>query len=300
VSPLTPMRVRAASLTILASAVLSFAGRAAAAPTPTAVDTHAHVFQHDLKLADVRRYAPDYDATCDDYLRHLDANGVSHGVLIQPSFLGTDNGFMLACVRKHPDRLRAIAVVEPGVDEATLRDLADAGVVGIRLNLVGKPLPDLASAPWQALLASVARLGWHVQVHREARDLPRLIGPLLDAGLRVVVDHFGRYDPKLGTEDPGFRQLLATAQTRKVWVKLSGAYRNGSGEEGEATAKKAAHLLLEAFGPDRLVWGSDWPHTQFDKAVRYEQTREALDAWVPEPAQRRRILVDTPRQLYGF
>jgi predicted TIM-barrel fold metal-dependent hydrolase len=275
-------------------------GRAAAAPTMTAVDTHAHVFQHDLKLADVRRYAPDYDASCDDYLRHLDANGVSHGVLIQPSFLGTDNTFMLRCVREHRDRLRAIAVVDPGVEEPMLRDLAAAGVVGIRLNLVGKPLPDFSSAPWRALLASVARLGWHVQVHREARDLPQVVAPLLDGGVRVVVDHFGRYDPKLGTEDPGFRYLLTTGSTKNVWVKLSGAYRNGSGEAADATARHAAKLLLDAFGPDHLVWGSDWPHTQFEKTVRYEQTRSQLDAWVPDRAQRRQILIDTPQRLYGF
>jgi len=296
-----PMRTSIPSpILALALTLVLVTAHAAAAPTMTAVDTHAHVFQHDLKLAAVRRYAPDYDASCDDYLRHLDANGVSHGVLVQPSFLGTDNAFMLRCVREHRDRLRAIAVVDPGVDEATLRELADAGVVGIRLNLVGKPLPDFSSAPWRALLASVARLGWHVQVHREARDLPKVIAPLLASGVRVVVDHFGRYDPKLGTDDPGFRYLLTTASTRKVWVKLSGAYRNGDGETAAATAQRAAKLLLDAFGPDHLVWGSDWPHTQFEHTVRYEQTRAELDAWVPDPARRHQILIDTPRRLYGF
>ena len=115
-----------------------------------------------------------------------------------------------------------------------------------------------------------------------------------------MVDHFGRYDPKLGVDDPGFRYLLTTAKTGKVRVKLSAAYCNGSGEPGEGTAKQAAGLLLKAFGPDRLLWGSDWPHTQFEKSVRYEEKRRQLDAWVPDPQQRRKILTEAPARLYGF
>src|SRR5205823_111374 len=104
--------------------------------------------------------------------------------------------------------------------------------VGIRLNLIGLPIPDLRSKPWEKLLQSLVQRGWQVEVQREARDLPRILDPLLQMGLKVVVDHFGRPDPKLGTADAGFQYLLGVASSRQVWVKLSGAYRNGMNGEG--------------------------------------------------------------------
>jgi len=110
----------------------------------------------------------------------------------------------------------------------------------------------------------------------------------------VVVDHFGLPDPELGVDDPGFRALLALA-SRRVWVKLSGQYRNGPG-----LAAKAMPLLRGAFGLDRLVWGSDWPHTQFERAVNYSEALAQLAAWVPDPAERGVVLADTPARLFHF
>jgi predicted TIM-barrel fold metal-dependent hydrolase len=124
--------------------------------------------------------------------------------------------------------------------------------------------------------------------------------PLLEAGVPVVVDHFGRPDPRLGIDDPGFRYLLDTAATGRVWVKLSGAYRNGAGNPGEHTALAAAERLRVAFGPQRLLWGSDWPHTQFEAVASPGAARQALDAWVPDPADRHTVLADTPARLFGF
>ena len=179
------------------------------------VDTHAHVFKRGLKLADVRRYAPGYDVLVDDYLRELDAHAISHGVLVQPSFLGTDNSFMVDALRRHPQRLRGIAMVDPDVSAAELDELADGGVVGIRLNLVGgAAIPDFEVEPWPALLRNLAQREWQVEVHREARDLPMIVGRLLDAGVNVVVDHMGRPDATLGVDDPGFQYLLCVAESQ--------------------------------------------------------------------------------------
>jgi predicted TIM-barrel fold metal-dependent hydrolase len=269
-------------------------------PMLTAVDTHAHIFQRGLKFAEGRRYTPDYDATLEDYLHHLDSQGSSHGVLIQPSFLGTDNRYLLAALQKFPQRLRGIAVVDPASDAASLQTLATAGIAGIRFNLAGVPIPDFKAGPWPALLRAVAHLGWHVEVHREARDLPRIVGPLLDAGMNVVVDHFGRPDPQFGVEDAGFRYLLGTAASRRVWVKISAAYRNGANGRGEEIARAACPLLRAAFGRGRLLWGSDWPHTQFEKLVDPLAQRRLLDAWFGNEAERNTILQDTPQSLYRF
>jgi predicted TIM-barrel fold metal-dependent hydrolase len=179
-----------------------------------AVDTHAHVFRRELKLADTRRYAPDYDATLTDYLVTLDASGITHGVLVQPSFLGTDNSFMLHGLQAARDRLRGIVMIDPATTKEELVALDRAGVVGLRLNLIGKPIPAFDAEPWPAFFKIVADLGWQIEVHREARDLEGVLGPLLRSGVIVVVDHFGRPDTKLGVDDPGFRFLLSAGAQR--------------------------------------------------------------------------------------
>ncbi|MGT2486653.1 amidohydrolase family protein [Methylobacterium oryzae CBMB20] len=129
---------------------------------------------------------------------------------------------------------------------------------------MGRPDPDFAGPVWRAHLARVADLGWQIEVQAEARRLARLLPPLVAAGVPVVVDHFGRIDPALGIADPGFADLLGFGRGGRVWVKLSGAYRIGSGEAGRQTALQAAERLRGAFGARRLLWGSDWPHTQFE------------------------------------
>jgi predicted TIM-barrel fold metal-dependent hydrolase len=269
----------------------------------TAVDSHAHVFVRGLPLAPQRRHAPDYDATLDAYVAHLSAHGVSHAVLVQPSFLGIDNRFLLDVTTRYPQRFRGVVVVDPSIDAGTLDAFARCGVVGMRLNLLGLPLhdlPDLRTARWQSLFARVNALGWHVEVHREAADLPVVVGALLDAGCTVVVDHFGRPDPLLGERDPGFRYLLSIAASRRVWVKLSAAYRSANADDGAILGARLAQPLLERFTPARLVWGSDWPHTQHRHLVDYAATHAVLAQWVPDAAQRATILAGSARELFRF
>lgn len=268
--------------------------------TGTAVDTHAHVFRQGLALADTRRHTPDYDATLADYLALLDAHGMSHGVLVQPSFLGTDNSHMLDALRAAPQRLRGVAVVEPGIADAELQAMADAGVVGIRLNLIGLPLPGLNAPDWQALLARVNALGWHVEVHLQAARLPEILPALLKTGGRVVVDHFGRPDPALGVADPGFQYLLRQAGSGRVWIKLSAPYRNWQAANCAVSGRLAAQQLLAAYTAERLMWGSDWPHTEHRHLASYSAATQWLDAWIDDPTQRRALLAGTPLQLFQF
>ena len=259
------------------------------------VDGHAHVFLKDMPLAGTRRYAPSHDATPADYLGLLDAHRVTHGVLVQPSFLGTGNDYLLAALRAHPQRLRGVVMLDPQTDEVELAALNTAGVVGVRLNLVGQPLPDLDAPQWQGFLARLKALDWHLELHRQAADLPPLLDAALRAGCRIVVDHFGRPDAGQAQADPGFAALLQRAASGRVWVKLSAAYHNGP----DANAARAcASQLLTAFGPERLVWGSDWPHTQHEQLADYGTSLAALTDWVPDAAQRARILGATAAELF--
>jgi predicted TIM-barrel fold metal-dependent hydrolase len=269
---------------------------AANPPSITAIDSHAHVFVRSLPLAARRRHAPDYDATLAEYLALLDAHGVSHGVLVQPSFLGTDNSFMLDAIRAHPQRLRGVAVVEPDADDDELHTLAEGGIVGIRLNLIGLPIPDYTRGTWQRLFERVRALDWHVELHCELRELARAGQAVLDTGCKLVVDHFGRPDAA-GNE--GLDWLLNSAHSGRTWVKLSAAYRNWP-DARSPSAFEAAQALLRSFGAARLVWGSDWPHTQHRSVANYTAAHDALGEWVPDAAARRCILIDTPARLFHF
>jgi predicted TIM-barrel fold metal-dependent hydrolase len=264
---------------------------------PPTIDTHAHVFHRGLKLAPGRRYAPDYDALLAVYMEQLDRNGMTHGVLVQPSFLGTDNSYLVESLKQASGRLRGIAVVDPTVTADELRTLDRAGVVGIRLNLVGQPLPDLAAAEWKALLGSVKSMDWQLEVQRNASDLALLVPQLIDHGVTVVLDHYALPDPKLGVADPGFQSVLKLGATKNVWVKISAPYRNGAA--GEDFAKAAYPLLRDAYGLDRLLWGSDWPHTQFEATQTYEKNRQFLDALIVDKSERAQVLA-SPRPLFRF
>lgn len=267
---------------------------------PKVIDTHAHVFKRGLPLAPGARYTADYDATPADYLKQLDANGMSHGVLVQISFLGTDNSYMLDAVKESGRRLKAIAVVDPTIFYNDMKTLDAAGVVGVRFNLVGRPIPDFTADPWPEHLKRVAALGWQVEVHREAKDLPQIVGPLLAAGVTVVVDHFGRPDGALGVSDPGFQFLLTQGASRRLWVKVSAGYRNGKDGAGEKTALEAYPLLKAALGVDRLLFGSDWPHTAFESGANYANQKTFFERMVTSADERRMILGDNATKLFRF
>ncbi len=272
--------------------------QAAAQTQAISVDTHAHIFRRGLPLAPGARYTSDYDATPADYIAQLDANGMSHGVLVQISFLGTDNSYILDAIKASNGRLKGIVVVDPTMNPADMQALDAAGIVGVRLNLVGRPIPDFTAAPWPDHLKAVAALGWQVEIHREAKDLAAIVTPLLAAGVTVVVDHFGRPDGMLGVDDPGFRFLLTQGATRRLWVKVSAAYRNGKDGAGEATALKGYPMLRDALGVDRLLFGSDWPHTTFEKTANFASQKAFFEQMVTSADERRQIMGPNAAQLF--
>ncbi|WP_156414279.1 amidohydrolase [Bordetella sp. N] len=264
------------------------------------VDSHAHIYRANLPMVDGRRYSPDVDAPLADYLNVLKALGATRAVLVQPSFLGTDNTFLLQAVREARDWMRAVVVVEPEIALSELQAMARDGAVGIRLNLLGKLLPDLAHARWDPLLEFVRTNAWHVELHCEAGRLQQLMEPLLARGCQIVVDHFGRPDLGLGAHDPGFQYLLSTAATGSVWVKVSAAYRVGPGPDGGAQTQSLLDAVLHAFSADRLVWGSDWPHSQHPEAPAPARLLADFCRRVSDAGAREKILWHSPNTLFHF
>ncbi|WP_268796926.1 amidohydrolase family protein [Pseudomonas huanghezhanensis] len=265
------------------------------------IDAHAHVFSRELDLTAARRYTPDYDATLGVYLNHLRDHGLSHGVLVQPSFLGTDNTYLLKALQHAAGQIRGIVVVERDISREQLDAMDRLGVVGVRLNLMGQALPDFDEPAWRVFFGHLAELDWHVELHRQVEDLPGLIRGLMPFGIKIVVDHFGRADARLGMDQPGFRELLALGQSGQVWMKVSGIYRlGGTAQQNLDFARAAMPLLEQGFGSRRLVWGSDWPHTQHENSIGYGTVVEQLQALECSAHTMRSLLIEAPQALFDF
>ncbi|MFP8967767.1 amidohydrolase family protein [Pokkaliibacter sp. CJK22405] len=267
------------------------------APRPiTGVDTHAHVFAMDLPMTSGRRYSPDYDATLAAYIQHLDTHNFSHGVLIQPSFLGTDNSYMLDAVRQYSDRLKAVVVVEPNISEPALEQLTRAGAVGARLNLIGKTPADYSQSEWQSFFKKLKQVGWSLEIHRHADDIADFVPAILESGVQVVIDHFGRPQGELSPFFEGHRAFLELLDNEQLWVKVSAGYRNNTDLDAMQRMMK---LLREAMGGvSRMLWGSDWPHTQFEEVTSYEAQYGIMEALLADAEERKQVLQDNPRSLF--
>ncbi|WP_251443773.1 amidohydrolase family protein [Veillonella intestinalis] len=266
------------------------------------VDTHAHVFSPDLQLANDRRYAPSYEASIEDFIANFESKGLQAGMLIQPSFLGFDNSYMVEAIKKYPNKLYGVAVVNTDITLKELEELAKYNIVGIRLNLYAREIPNLREGEWPRILNYVKQLGWHVELHIDAIQLQPLIDALLEAGVKVVVDHFGKPTADIAAEDEGFKYLLSVGKTGQVWVKISASYRlkkEKTLEDNVAIAKTLIPKLLEAFGPSRLLWGSDWPHTQFETSITYDKAWHVLSELVPDKATQEIILSQSFAELIG-
>jgi predicted TIM-barrel fold metal-dependent hydrolase len=265
---------------------------------PGAVDTHAHVIglPPSYPFAENRSYTPP-EATPKDYLAMLDATGMTYGVLVQVSVHGTDNRLMLETLRAHRQKLRGVAVIPLTLSDRELAELKDAGVVGLRFNILyggGVGIQQLGS---YAALAK--ELGWHLQFLVDAQDLMPLKSQLLGLEVPYVIDHWGHFPVSRGLSDPGFQTLLGLLRDGG-WVKLSGAYRNSVAGPPYADTTPFARLLHEA-APERCVWGSDWPHvSNWKHMMNVGELLDLLADWVPDEEARKRVFVDNAHRLYGF
>lgn len=260
------------------------------------VDAHVHTWSAASNLAADRTYTPPAAPPVDTLLGLMDDHGVDVAVLVQPSFLGTDNGYLLDAIRRWPDRFRGVAVVDPAISVDAVEDLRSAGIAGLRLNIASSGIaPDLESDRYRSLFERAVRAGLHIQLHLDGPGLPGVLPPVLEAGCRIVIDHFGRPDPAKGMNCSGWAAMRDLAGQGDHVVKLSGPYRLGGLDPAPL-----ARDLLSTFGPDRLVWGSDFPWTRFEDGRSYAQCRQWLDDWVPCPDDRAGILGAAAVDLYGI
>lgn len=174
------------------------------------------------------------------------------------------------------------------------------GVVGIRLIFFGPARPDPEAARWAKFLEHIAKIDWLVEVYSPSSLLPTVTKPLLERGCRLLFDHYGRPDPKLGLKDPGFQYLLNLAKSGNVWLDISGPYRNGEGPVGEDLSLTYFTALHESFGLERILWGSDWPCVQFEPWHNFDSSCSFLERMLPKQEERQIVLWQTPAGLFGF
>lgn len=263
------------------------------APGPL-FDCHVHVYERVYAAVDKPRYLPPAPASRETWLEHLRAHGVEGGVIVQISFLGTDNSEMLKALRVlDRGRFRGVAVVSFDADEETLEALKTEGIRGIRWNLVGgAPLPDLSSLAVRGFLERLNRAGLHLQIQLEGDRLGPYFRELAPLAERIVIDHFGLPSAPLPKDEPWIRAMTDLAPSSDLWVKFSAPYRS------PVDVSPHAQEILNVVGPGRVVWGSDWPWTNHEGKHDYGDTIAWMHRWFG-PNEWARIK-QASRELYGF
>jgi predicted TIM-barrel fold metal-dependent hydrolase len=266
------------------------------------IDCHVHVFDPvGFPYAADAYYVPTgpETGTLEQLRRTHDAHGVRHALLVGPnSGYGEDNRYLLDAVAHGDDRFRGVAVVQNRATAAELGVLRDAGVLGTTLNAALLGVAYYADAG--ELLATLAELDMFADVQVADDQLPGLAPMLARSGVRVVVDHCGRPDPASGLDQPGFRALLELGRGGRAVVKLSGLVKFSHRPPPHEDTWPFVRALVDAFGPDRCVWGSDWPFLRSPLRIDYGPLLAQLEELVPDHAARRQILWDTPRREFGF
>ncbi|MHB1199577.1 MAG: amidohydrolase family protein [Polaromonas sp.] len=266
-------------------------------PMPGACDCHIHIFEPAYPLTATATFTPP-PAPLDDYRKVQQALGLTRAVVVQPTGYEFDNRCTLAALAALGPNGRGVAVVDASASDETLAQLHAAGIRGVRfMMLAGGVLP------WDMLepvAARIAPLGWHIDLQIDGAEFPVHEARLARLPVPLVIDHNGKFLNPPATTAPEFRSLFALLDRGRCWVKLSAPYetsRDGPPAYEDVSALAAA---LAAGHPERCLWASNWPHPNRVPRPKDADLLELLRDWAPDTSTYRRILVDNPKQLYGF
>ncbi len=268
---------------------------------PLACDAHCHVFgpAHRFPYHPDRPYTPP-DASVEDFRRLQSSLGFERAVIVQATCHGTDNAAMLDAVAFSDGRYRGVAMVDDGFSENDFCDLHDGGVRGVRMS-VARHLAGPPDFTRVARTADMIRpMGWHLVLYLEAEDVVENAAELLALRVPIVIDHMARVKPQQGIGQEAFRLLLGFVRDDGFWVKVTGAERLSASGAPFHDLVPFAQALIDA-APDRILWGTDWPHPNIEGVMPNDgDLVDLLARYAPDPETRRRILVDNPARLYGF
>lgn len=267
-----------------------------------ATDAHCHIFgpAHRFPFATNRTYTPP-DSGLDEFRALQSRLGLSRAVFVQASCHGTDNSAMLNALIEGAGSYAGVAMIDDSHSDADLSELHAAGVRGIRFNFVRHlgGAPDLDKL-WR-LIGRVEPLGWHVELHFDAKDLPEYSDLFAAMPVSYIIDHMARVDATAGVAQAPFQHLLGLlGNDEKAWVKISGAERlTADGPPPYDDVVPYARALVEA-APDRVLWGTDWPHPNVRHMPDDGDLVDLLAIIAPSEQLRHKILVSNPQSLYDF
>ncbi|GAB2971963.1 amidohydrolase family protein [Amycolatopsis acidiphila] len=274
---------------------------------PGTVDVHCHVFgpQARFPFAPERKYTP-CDASRDQLFALRDHLGVARNVIVQATCHGADNSAMVDAVRASGGRARGVATVRPDIGERELRELDAAGVRGVRFNFVRRLVDASPKEDLSTIAEKIAPLGWHIVLYFESADLPELEGFFGSLPAPLVIDHMGRPDVTKPVEGPEFARFLRFVEGNDVWVKVTCPERLTVSGPPALDGERHAYTDVVPFArrvvtefPDRVLWGTDWPHPNLKSHMPDDGL---LVDHVPQVAvtaeQQHKLLVDNPMRLY--
>jgi predicted TIM-barrel fold metal-dependent hydrolase len=266
------------------------------------IDCHNHVFdpaRFPYVPDAIYRPAGQEIGTAAQLMRVLDAYGVRYALIVGPtSGYAADSRCLLDAIAASGGRCKGVAVVPLDAGRAELERLKAAGIVGIAVIPAMNGVAYYAAAA--GLFGTAAALDLFVQVQTVDDQLVAL-APMLEAsGARILIDHCGRPTVEAGLDQPGFRTLLELGRSGRAFVKLSGQMRFSRGSYPFADTRPYTRALLEAFTPDRCMWGSDWPFLRAAERIDYGPLLKLVETLLPDAGERRKVLWDTPRRLFGF
>jgi 2-pyrone-4,6-dicarboxylate lactonase len=268
-----------------------------------ACDSHFHVYgpPNIFPFTDKRRYTPPA-APVEHYLQVAAVLGLARGVMVQPNVHGFDTAITIDAVEKSGGRLCGMIRADPNLSAEQYRDLHAKGVRGIRFNIAHHLGDAFDEEGFFRTVAKVEKLGWPIDLHLDADQLEARIPMIRKVALPVIIDHMARVRAELGPQHPHARVLIDLAGEKNVYVKLSGANRIIARGASFAQVVPIAKALV-AQAPDRMIWGTDWPHSDVFEPGKMPNDGDLVDMlldYAPDDSVRRKILVDNPALLFGF
>lgn len=268
---------------------------------PLACDSHTHIFGpgHKYPYAPGRSYTPP-DAPLEMFQELHAKLGIERAVIVNASVHGTDNRVAADAIAVSGGRYRAVANLDAGVTDQELESLHRGGFRGCRFNFVRHlgGVPDMRA--FERMLARIAPLGWHVDLHFDAIDLPAYAPMLRHLPVRYTIDHMGRVKAAEGMEQKPFQALIRLmTEDEKCWVKVCGCERVSAQGAPFVDAAPFARRIVET-APERVVWGTDWPHPNVARMPNDGDLVDFIPRFMPEPELQRRVLVDNPARLFEF
>jgi len=278
-------------------------------PPANSCDTHFHVFgpPETFPFLSTHEYTPPA-APLEHYLKMTAIIGVQRGVVVQPSVHGLDNSATLDAIAKSDGRFRGVARIDDKTPKTELQRLHAGGVRGVRFNLLDRPRGNIKLAVLDRCVEHILEFGWSVDLHIDGKNLLEQEKRIRSMPLPVVIDHIARVEPAAGLRQPAFELLLDLLKAQHVWVKVSGADKICNTQVHSYFGLPFVEVIpfartVIAAAPDRIIWGSDWPHSNNFAPGHTPNDGDLVDllaAFAPDERTRTKILVDNPAALYGF